>query len=134
MFPECHNERGNLYARPFTADMTALEMKDTGRKLFQARQYAEAVPLLKAAAAELPQDEVLWQELVLAASWTQQHLASVDFCKSALRSHPRSDWLWRQLGSESLTLDLLDEAEKALQNARSLNRNSPWLWRYLAAL
>jgi len=38
------------------------------------------------------------------------------------------------LGNELTGIDRLDEAEKALNNARNLNPNSDWLWRYLAEL
>ena len=51
-----------------------------------------------------------------------------------LRQHPRSDWLWRQLASNLIELDRLEEAEKALDEAHSLNSKSDWLWRYSAAL
>ena len=114
--------------------MTLQELKETGQRLFKARQYAEAVPLLKSAAEALQKDETLWQELVLAASWTGQHEQAVEFAKQAIRQHPRSDWLWRQLGNELTVCDRLEEADKALSNARSLNPDTEWLWRYYAAL
>ena len=38
------------------------------------------------------------------------------------------------MGNELTGIDRLDEAEKALNNARNLNPNSDWLWRYLAEL
>lgn len=92
------------------------------------------MPLLKSAAEALPKEEVVWQELVLAASGIQQHEKAVEFAKQAIRHHPRSDWLWRQLGGELIALDKLEEAEKALENARNFNSDAPWLWCYLAQL
>jgi tetratricopeptide (TPR) repeat protein len=111
--------------------MTAQELKEAGEKLFNAHRYAEAVPLLKSAAEAFPTDEHLWQELVFAANGDQ----AIDFAKQAIRQHPRSGWLWRHLGYQLTTADRLDEAENALNNARSLlNQNDGWIWRYLAAL
>ena len=63
-----------------------------------------------------------------------QHEQAVEFAKQGIRQHPHSDWLWRELGNELTKLDRLDEAEKALTTARSLNPNADWLWRYLAGL
>jgi len=114
--------------------MTAQELRHIGQRCFQARQYTEALPLLKSATEAFPTDESLWLELVLSASWTGQHAQAVEFAKQGTRQHPRSDRLLRQLGSELTALDRLDEAENALNNARSLNPKADWLWRYLAAL
>ena len=114
--------------------MTPTELKETGQRLFKACQYSEAIPLLKSAAEALQKDEVLWQELVLAASRNGQHDQAVEFAKQSLHHHPRSDWLWRQLGGELIFCDRLDEADKALGNSRSLNPKAEWLWRYFAAL
>jgi tetratricopeptide (TPR) repeat protein len=114
--------------------MTAQELRETGQRLFKSRQYAEAVPLLKSAAELLPKDEIVWQELVLAASRSGQREQGVEYCKQAIKQHPRSGWLWRQLGGELVSLDRLEEAEKALNNSKSLEPNSPWLWRYLVQL
>ena len=63
-----------------------------------------------------------------------QHEQAVEFAKQGICQHPHSDWLWRELGNELTELDRLDEAEKALTTARSLNPNADWLWRYLAGL
>jgi predicted Zn-dependent protease len=114
--------------------MTAQELKETGQRLFKSRQYAEAVPLLKSAAELLPKDEIVWQELVLAASRSGQREQGIEFCKQAIKQHPRSGWLWRQLGGKLVSIDRLEEAEKALTNSKSLESNSPWLWRYLVQL
>jgi tetratricopeptide (TPR) repeat protein len=110
--------------------MTPQELKETGQRLFKSRQYAEAIPLLKSATDALPKDEPLWQELVMAARDGGQHEQSVEFAKLAIRHHPRSDWLWRTLGSQLVEIDKLDEAEKALDNSRTLNPAAPWLWRH----
>lgn len=114
--------------------MTPEELKETGQKLFKAGQYSDAIPLLKSAAEAFLDDESLWQELVLAASGSDQHEEAVEFAKQAIRQHPRSDWLWGQLGSELLKTDHVDEAERALNNAHSLNPDSDYLWRHLAEL
>jgi tetratricopeptide (TPR) repeat protein len=115
--------------------MTAQELKETGQRLFKAGQYTDAIPLLKSAAEAFPEDESLWQELVLAAHHSGQYEQAVEFAKQAIHQHPRSGWLWRQLGNELTTADRLDEAEKAFNNARSLlSYSDEWLWRYLAAL
>ena len=63
-----------------------------------------------------------------------QHEQAVEFAKQGIRQHPRSDWLWRELGRELTQIDCLDEADKALRNAHSLNPKDDWLWRYLAGL
>lgn len=115
--------------------MTAHELKETGQRLFKARQYAEALPLLKSAAEAFPKDENLWSELVLAASRNEQHEQAVELAKLAIRQLPRSGWLWRQLGSELTSADRLEEAEKAFANAMSLlGHGDEWLWRNYAAL
>ena len=114
--------------------MTPEQLRENGHKLFEERSYAAAVPVLSSAVEAFPKDETLWQELVLAGSWSGQHASAVDFAKSAVRNHPRSDWLWRQLGSELTALDRLDEAESALNNSRTLNPKAEWLWRYFATL
>lgn len=115
--------------------MTAQEIKDTARHLFKACQYAEAVPLLKSAAEAFPKDEVLWQELVIAAYHCGQHDQAVEFAKQGIRQHPSSGWLWRQLGSVLTAAGRLDEAGKALDKAGSLlGMHDEWLWRYLATL
>ena len=115
--------------------MTAHESKEAGQRLYKAGQYAEAMPLLEVAAEASPKDENLWQELVLAAHYSGQFEKSVEFAKQAVRQHPRSGWLWRELGSQLTSTDRLEEAENALDNARSLLGNGDeWLWRYYAAL
>jgi tetratricopeptide (TPR) repeat protein len=63
-----------------------------------------------------------------------QHAQAVGSAQQGIRQHPRSDWLWRELGSELTTIDRLDEAEKALNTARSLNPDADWVWRYFAGL
>jgi tetratricopeptide (TPR) repeat protein len=98
--------------------MTADELKQSGQKLFKERKYAAAVRVLASAVDHFPRDETLWQELILSASWSKQHEMAVEFCKQSIRLHPRSDWLWRQLGSDLITLDKLEEAEKALDKPR----------------
>lgn len=114
--------------------MTAQELKETGQRLFKSGQFAEAIPLLKSAAEALPKDEPLWQELVMSARDSGQHGQAVEFAKLGIRHHPRSDWLWRTLGSELVEVDKLDEAEKALNNSRTLNSGAPWLWRHFIKL
>ncbi|VGO19019.1 tetratricopeptide repeat protein [Pontiella sulfatireligans] len=114
--------------------MTAQELKETGQKLCKSGQFAEAIPLLKSAADALPDDEHLWEELVVAARDSGQDGQAIEFAKLGIRHHPRSYWLWQELGSRLVKVDKLDEAEKALDNARSLNPGSPWLWRYLIRL
>jgi tetratricopeptide (TPR) repeat protein len=64
--------------------MTAQELKETGQRLFKARQYAEAMPLLKSAADAFQKDEVLWQELVLAAHHCGQYEQAVEFAKQGI--------------------------------------------------
>ena len=71
---------------------------------------------------------------MLTARGSGQHDQAVEFAKQGIHQHPRSDWLWRELGNELTTLDCLDEAEKSLNTARSLNPNADWLWRYFAGL
>lgn len=114
--------------------MTAQELKETGQKLFKSGQFAEAIPLLKSAAETLPKDEPLWQELVMVARDSGQHGQAAEFAKLGIRHHPRSDWLWRTLGSELVEVDKLDEAEKALNNSRTINSAAPWLWRHFVKL
>jgi len=115
--------------------MTAPELKETGQRLFEAGQYTDALPLLKSAADAFPEDELLWQQLVLAAHYSGEYQQAVEFAKQGIRQHPRSGWLWRQLGSELTTTGRLDEAEKAFDNARNLlNDTDEWLCRYLSAL
>ncbi|UCH70446.1 MAG: tetratricopeptide repeat protein [Candidatus Bathyarchaeota archaeon] len=93
------------------------ELKETGKRLFRAGQYTDAIPLLKSAVEAFPKDECLWMDLVLAARDSGQQEQAIEFTKQAIRLLPRSDWLWRQLGYELLKTDLLDEAERALYNA-----------------
>ncbi|MGA2092277.1 MAG: tetratricopeptide repeat protein [Sedimentisphaerales bacterium] len=115
--------------------MTPQEVKENGQRLFKDGQYADAIPLLKSAAEVFPNDESLWQELVLAAHYGGQYEQAVEFAKQGIFKHPGSGWLWRQLGSELTAADRLDEAEKAFNNARSiLSPTDEWLWRYIAAL
>jgi tetratricopeptide (TPR) repeat protein len=114
--------------------MTPQELKDTAQLLFQARRYAEALPLLRSATEALPDDESLWRDLVLSALWTGQNNQAAEFAKQGVHEHLRSDWLWRQLGNALTLLDDLPAAENALNNARRLNPNAHWLWRNLAEL
>jgi hypothetical protein len=114
--------------------MTPEETKEAAERLLAARQYSEAISLLKSATEAFPADESLWQKLVLAASWGGQHDQAVEFANQAIHHHRRSDWLWRQLGNELTVLGHLEEAENALQSSRELNPNAPWLWRYFAGL
>ena len=114
--------------------MTAQELKETGQKLSKSGQFAEAIPLLKSAADALPDDESLWGELVVAARDSGQDGQAIEFAKLGIRNHPRSDWLWQELGGRLIAVDKLDEAEKALDNARKLNPDSLWAWRYLTRL
>lgn len=97
----------------------ANELKEIGRKLFQAKKFAEAIPLLKSAAEAMPKDEILWQELVMAARDNKEPERAVEFAKQAIRHHPKSDWLWRIMGSQLIEIDELDEAEKALDNSHN---------------
>ncbi len=114
--------------------MKAEELKENGHRLFEAGQYSNAIPFLKSAAEAFPDDEILWQELVSAASCSGQHEQSVEFAKSAIRKYPRSDWFWLQLGHELTIVEKFDEAEKALNHAQSLTPNVGCLWRYFSAL
>lgn len=114
--------------------MTPQELKETGERLFDSRQYAEAIPLLKSATDALPKDEQLWQKLVMAARDGGQHEQAAGFAKLAIRHHPRSDWLWRNLGGQLVEVEKFDEAEKALNNSRTLNPAAPWLWRHFIKL
>ena len=114
--------------------MTAQELKETGHRLFKAGQYTDAIPLLKSAAEAFPNDELLWQDLVMASRDSGQHEQAAEFAKQAIRHHPHSDWLWRTLGGELVAIGRLDEADKALNNARTMNPNAEWLWRHLAGL
>lgn len=114
--------------------MSNREQTEAGRRLFAEKRYREAIPLLKAAAESPGSEEILWQELVLAASRDEEHSEAADFAREGVHRFPRSDWLWRQLGNELTKCDRLDEAEKALANARTLNAKADWLWRYYAEL
>ena len=71
---------------------------------------------------------------MVAARDSGQHGQAVELAKQGVREYPRSDWLWRILGGELTELDRLDEAENALNTARSLNPNADWLWRFFAGL
>jgi tetratricopeptide (TPR) repeat protein len=77
---------------------------------------------------------VLWQDLVMAARDYGQYEQAVEFAKLAIRHHPRSDWLWRNLGGQLIEVGKLDEAQKALDNSRTLNPTAPWLWRHFIKL
>ncbi len=114
--------------------MPAGEGKNTGQSLYAARRYAEALPLLMAAAQAAPGDQSLWQQAILAASWTGAHAQAADLAQQALRHHPQSDWTWRQLGSELTAVDRLPEAADALCQAERLNPEAPFLWRHIASL
>lgn len=114
--------------------MDPQDLKLTGRRLFRERQYAAAVPLLQQATSFFPDDEQLWQEAILASSWTKQKALAVSLAKQAVDFHPQSGWLWRQLGADLMDLTRLDEAESALGKAFQIDNKSPWLWRYLAKL
>jgi tetratricopeptide (TPR) repeat protein len=114
--------------------MTCQESKEIGKKLFKERQYEAAIRPLALAAECFPDKEELWQELILAASWSGQNENALEFVKNAIRHHPRSDWLWRRLGHQLTCCNRLEEAETALRNARSLNPKAEYLWRYYLAL
>jgi tetratricopeptide (TPR) repeat protein len=115
--------------------MTSEEAKEAGRRLFHQQRHTEAVPLLELAVDAFPEDESLWQELVLGAHHCGQYEQAVEFAKQGVHHHTRSGWLWRQLGSELTATDRLEEAKKAFDNARGLLGSSDeWLWRYLATL
>lgn len=73
--------------------MNAQERKDCALKLAKARNHAEALPLLKAAVLDYPNDENLWQELVLNSARTEGSTEASEWAKEALHRHPRSGWL-----------------------------------------
>jgi tetratricopeptide (TPR) repeat protein len=79
-------------------------------------------------------DQAAWQNLVAEARDSGQTEKAVELAKQAVIEHPGSDWLWRVLGGELIELELLDDAENALDIAHSLDPNSDWLWRHFAAL
>jgi tetratricopeptide (TPR) repeat protein len=110
------------------------EGNNTGQSLYAARRYAEAVPLLIAAARAAPDNQSLWRQAILAASRTGAHAQAADLAQQALLHHPQSDWTWRQLGSELTVVDRLPEAEEALRQAKRLNPEAPFLWRHMASL
>jgi cytochrome c-type biogenesis protein CcmH/NrfG len=110
------------------------EGKNAGQSLYAARRYTEALPLLMAAAQAAPGDQSLWQQAILAASWTGAHTQAADLAQQALLHHPQSDWTWRQLGSELTAVDRLPEAADALRQAKRLNPEAPFLWRHIATL
>jgi tetratricopeptide (TPR) repeat protein len=114
--------------------MSTNEPLATGKSLYVAGRYAEALPLLAASAKATPGDEVLWQQAVLAANKTATHGQAVDLARQALVHHPGSDWMWRQLASELMAGNRLDEAAEALERARHINPESPILWRFKASL
>jgi tetratricopeptide (TPR) repeat protein len=115
--------------------MTPEEAKEAGRGLFREKRYTEAIPLLKSAVEASPEDEILSQELVLAAHYAGWYEQAAEFAKQGVRHHASSGWLWRQLGSELTAADRLEEAEAALTKARRLLDNrDEWLWRYFATL
>lgn len=114
--------------------MTTQQQLEQGQRLYQEKRYAEAVPLLQSALQAAGGVEEAWQQLVLAAAWSEQHDLAVELGKEALHHYPRSGWLWRQLGSELTKCERLDEAEKALANAITFEPRSDWVWRYSAEL
>src|SRR5208283_4110471 len=51
-----------------------------------------------------------------------------------VRITPRSDWAWRQYSLALIEENRLEEADNALQNAKSLNPDNVWLWRHYTRL
>ena len=109
---------------------------ETQRTLFDSpiQSHKEATPPSKSETAPCQKDESSWQKLVAAARDSGQHVHAVELAKQAVREYPRSGWLWQALGGELTELDRLDEAEEALNTARSLNPKADWVWRYFAGL
>jgi tetratricopeptide (TPR) repeat protein len=112
------------------ATRSTQELKTTGQGLYEAKKYAEAMPILKLAAEAYPKDELLWQQLFITARNTNQIEQAMEFAKLGIRHFPQSYWLWMELGNVLTKLDRLEEAEKALDTAAKIDSDTSWLWRY----
>jgi len=108
--------------------------KDRAGELFNAGKYAEAITLYQGIVESDPADLNAWQCLVMCLRNTQAYEAGVETAKGALKVHARSAWLWREMGQMLIKHDRLDEAQKALDQAKRIEPGSEWLWRYLSQL
>jgi hypothetical protein len=61
---------------------------------------------LALAAESFPNEEELWQELILAAWWSGQHESAVDFGKKAIHHHPRLRYHLFEIDKLSMELQL----------------------------
>lgn len=114
--------------------LTDQELKSTGQKLFNERHFAEAIPLLKLAAAASPKDRSLWRNLAFAASSVKRHDEAVEYASQGTKHHPSEVSLWLQLAYDLIALGRLEEVEHALNKALILEPDEPFLWRYFAEL
>ena len=101
--------------------MKAKEFKETAERLCDASQYQDAIPLLISAVEAFPENQGLWIDLVLAARKCRQHEQGVEYAKRGIGYLPESIYLWLVLGMQLTAIDQLDEAEKAINTALSLN-------------
>lgn len=111
-----------------------MSAKDQAAELFNAGKYAEAIPLYRGIVESDPADLNAWQCLVMSQRNTQAYAPGVETAKAALKVHARSAWLWREMGQMLIKQDRLDEAQKALEQAKRIEPGSEWLWRYLSQL
>lgn len=115
-------------------------MKNAGRMAFEGvnaqkqNRFEESLPLLKQAAADAPDDEVVWVSLAFSYLNTNR----LDSCKLALDKvlaiDPENLSAWNYYGLYHMNRNELDQAIRALETAVGLQENNFFASYYLGNL
>lgn len=108
-----------------------MSSKDQAGELFNAGKYAEAIPLYQGIVESDPANLNAWQCLVMSLRNTQAYEAGIETAKGAEGACKVGMALARN-GQMLIKHDRLDEAQKALDQAKRIEPRSEWLWRYLS--
>jgi tetratricopeptide (TPR) repeat protein len=104
-----------------TTDLSAEELTRNGAAAFKARNYTEAVTLLKRAVELDPKEKTAWNHLGLAYSALRQHDSAIDAYRKQIEVNPYDAQAHNYLGHTYVLLNKVDEAEAAFKKQIELN-------------
>ena len=104
-----------------TTDLSAAELTRNGAAALKARNYTEAVTLLKRAVELDPKEKTAWNHLGLAYSALRQHDSAIDAYRKQIEVNPYDPQAYNYLGHTYGLLNKVGEAEAAFKKQIEVN-------------